>query len=437
MQHLDNDMDDLFQRAAENYPLKIDDGDWESVASKIADALGPSNITVAPAKKGGRKMIALAILLLIMSFSWYVFQKPSEKIIRKNSIGLSKNRNTPSGKPEMTNEYPGKKTTSQQNDILTQNTGQNKNGLPFSAATEARPVNAITSEAFASATKTERQDASGKSMPTKQPVKGYGNYYAYFLSAGDFSKQERQKLIEGSKNNVESTLFPAKKYIPLLKDASILEKNSVNAPMKKKPGALDRKQGSYFGFIAGPDLSKVHSGPFNFGFDVGLLFGYKINPKVSFETGLIKGRKNYTSDGTSFNMGKISQSMPAGMTINDLASRSNLIEIPLKVKYGFATKKNFRLFVTGGLSSYIMTKEKNIYNASINGNAEKLKGVYYKNNYRFPADATISAGYEHGISRYLDFRIETFLKIPVQGIGVGSLPLTSTGLQVGITRRLK
>ena len=121
---------------------------------------------------------------------------------------------------------------------------------------------------------------------------------------------------------------------------SIDEKNSANVPSKKKPSAQINKRIFYLGLIAGPDLSKVHSGPFNFGFDAGLLFGYKINSKISLETGLIKGRKNYTSDGSNFNMGKIRQSMPAGMTINDLASKSDLIEIPLKVKYNFAAKKN-------------------------------------------------------------------------------------------------
>ena len=274
-------------------------------------------------------------------------------------------------------------------------------------------------------------------MPTEKPGNDYDNYYAYFLSAEDFNKQGNQKLIEGSKNNVETSLVPVRRYIPLSKDLSVVEENSANVPLKKKPSAEDNTRGLYFGLIAGPDLSKVHSRPFNFGFDVGLLFGYKINSKISLETGLIKGRKNYTSDGSNFNMSKIRQSMPAGMTINDLTSKSNLIEIPLKVKYSFTTKRNSGFFVSGGLSSYIMTMEKNLYNTSVNGNPEKFNGVYYKNNYRFPADATISAGYEHGISSYLDFKIEPFLKIPLQGVGVGSLPVTSTGLHIGIARRLK
>ena len=75
MQHLDNDMDDLFQRAAENYPLRVDNGDWESIARKMADAPAPSNVIVAPPKKGNRKKIILALLLFIVSFGWYIFSK--------------------------------------------------------------------------------------------------------------------------------------------------------------------------------------------------------------------------------------------------------------------------------------------------------------------------------------------------------------------------
>ena len=37
MQHVDNDMNDLFKRAAEDYPLQAGSGDWESIAKKIAD----------------------------------------------------------------------------------------------------------------------------------------------------------------------------------------------------------------------------------------------------------------------------------------------------------------------------------------------------------------------------------------------------------------
>ena len=60
-----------------------------------------------------------------------------------------------------------------------------------------------------------------------------------------------------------------------------------------------------------------------------------------------------------------------------------------------------------------------------------------KNNYRLPAVANLSIGYQNSISKNLNIRVEPFLKIPLQGMGVGSLPVTSAGLQLGITSRLK
>ena len=68
---------------------------------------------------------------------------------------------------------------------------------------------------------------------------------------------------------------------------------------------------------------------------------------------------------------------------------------------------------------------------------EKVLGVYEKNSYGLPAVANVSVGYEHKISKTFDIRIEPFLKIPLQGIGVGNLRVTSAGLQIGITGRLK
>ena len=73
-------------------------------------------------------------------------------------------------------------------------------------------------------------------------------------------------------------------------------------------------------------------------------------------------------------MDKVRSTMPSGMVINTLESNSSLIEIPLKAKYDFIHKKNTDVFVTGGVSSYIMTKEKNMYDVTLNGTPGKSSG---------------------------------------------------------------
>ena len=46
MQYIDNDMDDLFRKAAKDYPLNTNSGDWEEVVKKIA--ANDSERTIVP-----------------------------------------------------------------------------------------------------------------------------------------------------------------------------------------------------------------------------------------------------------------------------------------------------------------------------------------------------------------------------------------------------
>ena len=93
--------------------------------------------------------------------------------------------------------------------------------------------------------------------------------------------------------------------------------------------------------------------------------------------------------------------------------------------------------MSGGISAYIMTMEKNSYQAILNGNEEQFSGVYRKNDYGLPAVANISFGFEHIVSKFLNLRIEPFLKIPLKGMGMGNLPVTSAGVQLSITHSVK
>jgi len=43
MEHLENDMDDLFQKAGELYPLKTTGSDWDAVAGKLQNE-GPGEV---------------------------------------------------------------------------------------------------------------------------------------------------------------------------------------------------------------------------------------------------------------------------------------------------------------------------------------------------------------------------------------------------------
>ena len=48
----------------------------------------------------------------------------------------------------------------------------------------------------------------------------------------------------------------------------------------------------------------------------------------------------------------------------------------------------------------------------------------------------LTAGYTYKIANIGSLRIEPYLRIPVADMGVGKLPLMSTGIHIGLTRKL-
>jgi hypothetical protein len=53
----------------------------------------------------------------------------------------------------------------------------------------------------------------------------------------------------------------------------------------------------------------------------------------------------------------------------------------------------------------------------------------------FFSNLSLSAGYTHRLGNFADLRIEPYVKVPLSGMGIGSVPLFSAGLQVGLTRK--
>lgn len=415
MQHLENDMDDLFQRAAENYPLQSGKDDWESVAKRITEESKPADVTPNNITKKVKRFIYIFLLLFIASAGWFLFTNNPGKVLQSVN-----NTNPPKENKNNFNSNHFKN-----NSIVTTGNGSEDVAVDKTKSNSYRQPVLNSTGTTSSYSINPAIDIDNADENTNFESEAKNNHYVF---VDDYFKKNTEELFEESlRKSIEEISFPNKTLNALINE------NSNN----NKPVRAEKKRGIYIGIASALDFSKVHSTPFNSGFDLGLLLGFRVNNKLSFETGVILNKKNYSSSGSNFDMKTVRSTMPPGMTINSLQSKSSLIEIPIKAKYDIINKSKTAFFIAGGISSYIMTKENNMYNANLNGNLEKFRGVYNKNDYRFPADANISIGYEHNISRQLELRIEPFLKIPLQGIGVGSLPVTSAGLQIGITSHLK
>ncbi len=411
MQHLDNDMDDLFQKAAEHYPLQTGGGDWENIAGKLKIAK-PVQSTLNN-KKGNNyasKLSTLILLLFFLLLGGNVLQTHIAKPITDNFITSYLNKKSSTGN----NQKPHEKAYEQQGhpDHFKQHqTILNSSGNNFIAHTF---MDNGYNQQQVSVTPEEN------SILDKAAEVGTANGFTAIPVFG----------------NIEMNNSIDKKNIPVV---MVVNKTGVTLfdtiTGSHKPSST--KKHFYTGVAGAIDFSEIASNNYSgAGVNGGLVAGVQLSKKVSLETGVFIGTKKYYSPAASFNMDKIKSAMPAGMVVQSIEGKSTLIEIPVKVKYDLG-KTNNGFFITSGLSAYIMVTEKNKYNVTMNGANEKMYGTYKKTDYGLPAVVTFSAGYQHSISKNVNIRVEPFLKIPLQGMGVGNLSITSAGLQLGIIHHLK
>jgi hypothetical protein len=190
--------------------------------------------------------------------------------------------------------------------------------------------------------------------------------------------------------------------------------------------------------LGGPDVSTVaFQSTEQAGYSIGALLGYRFNKRISLESGLLWDKKNYYSNGEYFDKSKTNISSYS--KILNLDGYCQMFEIPLSLRYDFAAGKNYSFFATAGLSSYIMKKEHYDYNAWVDDPryppphyANGSKPYYNSGNY-FLSIVQMSAGYEFAIGTNTRIRIEPYAKIPLQGIGIGSMRISSGGLFFGIS----
>ena len=88
------------------------------------------------------------------------------------------------------------------------------------------------------------------------------------------------------------------------------------------------------------------------------------------------------------------------------------------------------------MSYYFINKENYDYRYSIYGQQKDSNLSVNDNSKIWASVLNISLGYSHNIGKTGSLRIEPYIKIPFRGIGVGSLPITSSGVYLGFTKNL-
>jgi hypothetical protein len=113
-----------------------------------------------------------------------------------------------------------------------------------------------------------------------------------------------------------------------------------------------------------------------------------------------------------------------------------MFDVPVTVRYDFNIKKQ-SFFTSAGLISSSMRKEKYTYLANVNMWTYENEKEYKNSGKYYLSNLQLSAGYNHKLSSKLKIRLEPYITVPLAGIGVGRLPMTSMGVLFGVMRDLR
>jgi hypothetical protein len=232
------------------------------------------------------------------------------------------------------------------------------------------------------------------------------------VAASELPKIAESDNITNAENTTKDTLGIEESAKPTLKN---IKKGNKRIPIS-------------VAFNLGPDFNSTNNligGKGNFA--VGLSVGFGLFKRLSLETGLNYGSKNYTANNYDYTFGNPNVASKIAM----IEAACKVLEIPLNASYQVFDLKKSSINLNLGLSSYLMLKEDyNFIYTAASGYNNRL--VEKKNaNQHYLSVIDLSATYNIRLkNKKFAFGIEPYLKIPMSGIGEGNVPLKSSGISL-------
>jgi len=468
MRSIDDDMDDLFRRAADNYPLNTNSSDW----NKVNDALqSPAPVEKVKEKKKYRRFLWLLLLLPgAFVLDKYAFQNhDTANIIIKNQLtspetsetspkktdaqSFNDNKATP---PVSLNKKDLSSPTSIiENKIIDKaNDRYKKRSDPYSQYSSKQNVTAANEVSIKSKIDEVKKDVTTDAAKEDVAMENKGSDPASVnenFKTGNQNKNPTtiNENIGATENNNQKTMSVKEDIRAEPTDETEIKKvedktTVVNDTLQSNKGAKVHKQiavkkrrpqSFYVGIVAGPDFSTVKLEKIiKTGYTVGIIAGYRFNKNLSIESGLLIDKKYYFSEGKYFN--PMHLYAPYNAKIVNVDGNCHMTEFPLNVKYDFKSNRKSNWFAVAGISSYFMSKEDYKYRYQSNGwQGEKSVSVNDASQI-WASVMNLSLGYNRNIRNLGALRLEPYVKIPFRNIGIGNLPVTSVGVYLVFTKNL-
>ncbi|MGN6533778.1 MAG: porin family protein [Ginsengibacter sp.] len=414
-----DDMDDLFREAADKYQVDSRAAfDWDKINKALHESDDQKVLTIQQLNTSGknkRKYLLLFLFIFLMIGGSFFYYNKMENPV---SVNASVNPKANNSVHVFSKNNEQKIHKNQQRN----NISQIQPGIKSFTKTTILSQDLLKDE-------------------SKRPAR----FYFEKKSAKD-SKDNNTLLTDdlnelkslNNSNNLPGTSAPkAEKKMNMN-----VEKEPSDFQLKTKEGKKDsavnkkiitakRFSGFYAGIVASPEFTFIKSQKSEPGFTFGAIGGFNINEQWSIETGFLFNKKNYYSKGEYFNKSKIAYLN--NLNLISVEGNCNMFEIPLSVRYRFAKKNKSNWSASLGTSTYLMQKEQYGYSFTNYGTNGYGQQSYYHSSNNLFATVNVDLGYERKINNSVALRIEPYLKLSVKGVGIGSLPMSAAGVNVGVS----
>lgn len=326
-----------------------------------------------------------------------------------------------------------RKKTEESADLLNNskfiNTAIVKNKTINDAESEKLPNNEIekTAKQISYTKQNSNRNAKTQALLSETPTSEEG-LVSKDLNSSQNSVADSVSTIQQMQWASVAVLSPTKHSFAIdLKLPVISFQSSFETPIVKPKENTAFRRGLNVRLALSPDFSFIPSNEvLKIGNNWAAVVEYRFNNRLSIQAGVMRSLKLYNALPSQYEWtGYYNPPSP----IIDIDATCKMLDIPLNIRYDLSQKANSRWFVSTGLTTYIMLKEKYRYNYE-NPSDPNIKRIGWEGKtgaYPFGV-LNLSAGYERQIFRRLTFQAEPFFKTPLGKVGYGKVRLATAGV---------
>lgn len=427
----DKDLDRLSRDAAEHYDVESSASGWERLESKLDKELPVK-------KKDRRRFIFWLFFIALLSGGSLIYLLGGSPAA--DQLASDRNEAGTVGKVSSTEIRDAEKKANENKAAVQQekeSVAEDKN----EPATNADGKNEGASVAD---NKNEPSSSAAAKTVGKNTTRKDGDTFSPSGERSLVRDRSRKPVKYQPQDNAPSYPItiddPSKSSMPVIDRTKLYEDGIVKKdipappaePAKKPEVKQDSRKPSHweFGLLTGPDFNNVRfKHNYKTGLNLGVTVGYRLSDRWQVNTGFIYTQKWYKVAGEDFTPPK--HSYLSYQDIEMVTGSCSMFEIPVNVRYDFAYNKKSRWFASTGVSNFIMDKQ------AYQCDYYTQSGQYYKmgwstdSNYNyFMSTLNFSIGYERAIGKQFSIQAEPYFKLPLKGLGYGSIDMNSYGMYI-------